>query len=210
MSHYDLEIQRALDNAPAVYLDQSQPLATGNSGFEEHFKDTTDYTPVSWNIGETAVSEGNKIIVPTLGELAILQQEIASAAGFTDTDYLRELVQHEGEHAGAGQALQAGRIALGVNLWKVYSTQASREHRIAWQPFARIMDLETTRLGLAAIFVRPIKPSEGDVIDLNSVGYEGVDEVGSKVSEHNRTHNDQIPVPRSYRPSNKTHIPLLG
>lgn len=207
MSNYEVAIHRAIENAPAIYLDQPQPPVTGNADFADHFAGTTDYTHVSWNMGESAASVGNTIIVPTVDELAIVQQQIASTIGFTDHAFLEEALDHEGAHAAAGQILHAGRIALGVNLWKIYPTQTSQEHDITWQPFTKAIDFETTKLGLAAFFAHPIDPSEDDIRDLAAMGYD-VDEVGYKASEHNRTHDAKIPVPRSYKPSTKIYIPL--
>lgn len=209
---YSTAFEIALESAPIIYLNQSGLPISGNQedGLGKYFKNTTDHTPVDWNIGASMVSSGNQIIVPSLVGLRELQRQIVSIIGGATDEEQSNHIKHEGQHAFVAGSLGAGKIAYGINLWKIFENPRSREHRIAWQAFARIGDLRTTKLGLAAVMAYPDVPSQGDDSDVLSLGYDGgVDEVGARIVAHNIKSSSTLPVPRSYTPSTRVHIPLL-
>lgn len=194
-------VEQALEAAPIVYLDEETISPTSNTGLEV-FKHQPDDETVHWNHGTERGAKPGEIILPDNQEYQEVLQEVDRVQGM---NIIGERMRHEREHVLAAHALATVQSELGVRFWRVYDNRESISYRIGSQPFARILDLTTTKLGMGTIMAHPIEPSEGDLMDLESIGYD-IDEVGYKATEHNTMHDDKLAIPLSYIPSRRTYI----
>ena len=194
-------VEQALEAAPIVYLDEETISPTSNTGLEV-LKYRPDDETVYWNHGTQRGAEPGEIILPDSQEYHEVLQEVDR---IQDMNTIGERMRHERQHVLAAHALATVQSELGVRFWRVYDNRESTFYRIGSQPFARIVDLTTTKLGMGTIMAHPIDPSEGDLTDLESIGYD-IDEVGYKAVAHNLEKDDKLAVPLSYKPSRRIYI----
>lgn len=112
-----------------------------------------------------------------------------------DESWIDEMIQHEGEHWGAAQALgaTAGRLIVQVSVSDVIDGKKT----FGVQPFTRTENFTTTRLGYGALTARPQKLSKTDMRDLYYMGYPNVFQLTQKIVDHNANadQSDAYPLP---------------
>ena len=87
------------------------------------------------------------------------------------SDFIDYAVRHEGQHYRAAAYLGATNARFGIRM------QKTQQAGLAVQPYTAIHNLNTTKLGVALISAYPVKPSNGDALDINQYGYSGIDEL---------------------------------
>lgn len=117
-----------------------------------------------------------------------------------DRQFAEYAVLHEGEHWAAAQILGArsGRFGL---LFNLVASSTGAESKLRYQPFFMARGLVTTKLGAALIAGYPSEPSEGDILDIMSFGYEGLEQIAAKALAANIRNKGlspvSYPIPRS-------------
>jgi|GEM_PF-4011962 len=214
MKSFSLDIHTALEQAPIIYADEHQEAAHNAALVRAVGINTApDTATIDCGVGERPITSGNSIVVSTLGELAVLQQQFMAEVGFTSRSwraYHASVIQHEGSHAHAAEQLGAGRVLFGLQVWRRYPTRSASEFEIEWNVATRAVDFVTTKLGFAATFAHPIDPSDHDMYSIYDLGYSGIEELGSRITEHNNINPKSIPLPLGYRNRRKVYAPLLG
>jgi hypothetical protein len=109
-----------------------------------------------------------------------------------DESWIDAMIQHEGEHWAAGQALgaTAGRLVVKVSVADVIDGKTV----FGVQPFTRPENFSTTKLGHAAMTARPKTLSPSDMQDLAQMGYGNVFDLTKKIIEH----NDRVEEAKAY------------
>jgi hypothetical protein len=107
-------------------------------------------------------------------------------------EYYESLIAHEGQHADAAiaQGIEEHHFSLGF-AW----ASTSGKRLLLCEPAFRMVNFETTKLGLAAVIAAPADPSPGDIAQLQEIGYTGVADVAERVIEHNRHATTPLPMP---------------
>jgi hypothetical protein len=124
------------------------------------------------------------------------EEQYASALGqyIPDTKVVDHIVRHEAQHASVAVALGLSIVRFGLG--------ADSEANLC-EVFTHVSGGTIPKLAYAAIFAAPFEPSSGDKSDLQALGYEGVDEVGSRVRKWNKNKKGIfIPVPMSLTEDN--------
>lgn len=123
----------------------------------------------------------------------------------TGTRLGREVIEyaerHERQHLVAAKYLGATAARLGVRIYEVQQQGAS-EVITTLQPYSKIQNFKTTKLGAALVSAYPLPPAKGDIIDVGNYGYSGVDELAEIAARRNRARKDLAteqfyPVPLS-------------
>lgn len=120
------------------------------------------------------------------------EHAFASALGdlVDDPQEVDRIVQHEASHVRVAKqvGVEVTRFAFDLN-------QGGKPKRL----YVGMYGGTLPKLALAAIFAAPIDPSEYDLTDIAKLGYTGIENVGDRVVEWNKSNTDMhIPVPLSY------------
>jgi hypothetical protein len=173
-------IIRALESAPVT----DDFIATTNDHFSL-YADKDDDHPVQ--LGEPFYELPNEVTLDMERDLALrrLLEAYDDIADVTiGSEYIEYAQRHENEHFKAARHLGAISARVGVRFFNVQSPGHASE--IMVQPFLRIVDFETTKLGAALVSAYPLPPSTGDEIDVKAYGYSGVEELADRAMRRNR------------------------
>jgi hypothetical protein len=174
-------IWRAVENAPVA----DDFVETTNDNFSLYTHEADDY-PVQ--LGEVVFHElPNEVALDMERDLA-LRQLLEAYEDITDAtispEYIEYAQRHERQHFEAAKRLGAVSARVGVRFFNVQSPGYASE--ITVQPFLRIVDFKTTKLGAALVSAYPAPPSAGDEIDIKTYGYLGIDELADRAMRRNR------------------------
>lgn len=198
MAVYADQIERAFSAAQIIEISDTPPtgVAIVDVARRDRLIETADDFPVFWNcLPEHKTVPDDIILVPDVVELGVLSHEVVEAARGDHTRIDNDLA-HEEHHAYVARELGASSILYGMRLFRM---RQGVNERMGYQPLVRCLDLETTRIGIAALVAHPEVPSTDDITELQSLGYTGnLYEIKERIARYNDTHEDQLPIPLSF------------
>jgi hypothetical protein len=204
-STYDrlaLGVRSAIDYAASC---DTPPGTIDNIGkdFWASLADYPDHTVLNTvleNFGlEPRPAEPNEVVVDNPEDLRMAVDILAALYPYTiPSRLIDEQVQHEAQHgmAAAKVGFRAMQYGLAITHWNKES--------FGWQLFQTAHDPSRpiTKLASAATTALPVRPSEGDKLRLQRMGYQGVEDVGRRAVAYNVLCGELvIPVPYGYRAS---------
>jgi len=207
----EADIRAALNSAPTIdaLREVSIPRQAVPTITAQALRDTYDDFPVDYNFTRTRPA-ANVLEVQDLEQMKrLLRNFYRVAAGIqylsTESEHERALkLAHVCEQAKAAMQIGAKGVSFGIKLaWH----GGIDGDRLWYQLYARPVQLQTTRLGLAAIAAAPERLSKSDILSLKAMGYSGVSEVAERIARYNQWGlPPRLPTPGSIRVS----VPRLG
>jgi len=189
-------VQRAIECAPVIrnYSGSTNELAD--------YKFRGDDYPFQF-APSTLPPEPNEIVVAMDGPIRLthLFRAYGDVTGYRpDRELIEQNEQHERQHGDAARFLGATNLQLGVRFLRQEVSFRPRSTLLI-QPFMRVQDFNTTKLGMALILAHPLELSEGDYTDIAAVGYENVEQLAYLAVARNQRRaktETSYPVPLSF------------
>lgn len=204
MSIYE-RVDFAVQNAPVVddFVESTNNLSS--------FTDKDDDYPIHLNQHEFP-DLPNEVTLDIDSDMPLkkLFDAYVKITDYSLSQEYRDYAQrHEGQHFDAAKMLGALSARVGVRIFNVSTPE--KESQLTIQPFLRVQDFKTTKLGAALVSGYPIPPSNGDQIDIKMYGYSGIEELAYIAMSRNGARKDPqvdqfYPVPLGVGTSVGTRI----
>lgn len=172
-------VERAVQAAPTVgqFVDSTNdpsPYADRPDDYQIHFN------------RETLPDADNEVTFETAHErhLTLLLGAFSEVTGVAlDRSYVDYAARHERQHFDAAKHLGATWAKVGIRI--VNEQPVGQGSQLVVQPFIRIQDFKTSKLGHALVSAYPMPPSKGDRMDIADYGYSGIDELADLAMRRN-------------------------
>lgn len=189
------QVSSAIENAPIVAT-----MVESMNNYAQ-YADEPDNHPITFN-AELLPDASNEIttdIALPSGLRNIIETYVDVTGTKLVDGYIDYAERHENQHFSAAQHLGAKAARVGIRVVTIQPENGAAQTVI--QPFLRLQNFQTTKLGMALVSAYPLPPSKGDTIDVGAFGYSGVDELAEIATRRNiarRRKRDQFyPVPLS-------------